>query len=78
MPEAPPILTTAEAWQYVRARSIHQFRREVRNGIWPKPLVWNARPQRWSKAQLDAAMEGATNDIDPELAAARKALGIDD
>ncbi len=73
----PPMLTTDEAAIYVRAKSVHQFRREVHKGVWPPPLVYNSRPHRWSRAQLDGAMQGAAEEIDPALAAARKALGLD-
>ena len=80
MTDAPAMMTVDQAARYVCARSVHQFRREVRAGVWPRPIVYTSRPQRWSKAQLDAAMSPAANDqdkTDPALAAALEALGLD-
>jgi hypothetical protein len=49
-------LTADDAATYVGCISAAQFRREVRQGVWPAPIAPRSRPQRWSVAQLDAAL----------------------
>ena len=58
--DRPMALTVEEAANYVGCRSIRQFRSEVAQGIWPKPIAPNSRPQRWSLFQLDQALRGQT------------------
>jgi len=56
--DRPMALTVEEAAHYVGCRSSRQFRSEVAQGIWPKPIAPNSRPQRWSLFQLDQALRG--------------------
>ncbi len=68
--EFPLMLTVEEAAEYVHARSVEQFRREVREGVWPKPHAKNSRPQRWRRAEIDRVLCPETkvpNDTDEEL-----------
>lgn len=46
------MLTASEAVELVGCKDRPQFMREVRAGIWPKPIV-NSRPPRWSRAALE-------------------------
>ena len=71
-------MTVEEAAHYVGCRSTQQFRREIKAGIWPRPIVPNSRPQRWSKFQLDAALTGGSKETqtDPHLAAFEKRMGM--
>ena len=76
--DRPMALTVEEAANYVGCRSTQQFRREVKAGIWPRPIAPNSRPQRWSIFQLDAALTGGSNSpqTDPHLAAFEKRMGM--
>ena len=76
--DRPMALTVEEAANYVGCRSAQQFRREVKAGIWPRPIAPNSRPQRWSLFQLDAVLHGPKRDNqkDPILAAIEKRRGI--
>jgi|GEM_PF-5526839 hypothetical protein len=56
--DRPMAMTVEEAAHYVGCRSPRQFRSEVVQGIWPKPIAPNSRPQRWSLFQLDQALRG--------------------
>ena len=56
--DKPVALTVEEAAHYVGCWSTPQFRREVKSGIWPRPIAPNSRPQRWSIFQLDQALRG--------------------
>lgn len=54
----PRAVSVVEAANYVGCRSVKQFKREVRQGIWPGPITLNSRPQRWSIPQLEKALGG--------------------
>ncbi|MBF0247046.1 MAG: hypothetical protein HQL36_03080 [Alphaproteobacteria bacterium] len=69
-------LTTAEAAAYVNAASPAQFLREVRQGVWPGPLTKNSRPQRWSRAALDACLDGGIMQQNQQEHALDKELGL--
>lgn len=63
-------LPIGDAADYVGCRNVKQFRREVEQGVWPKPIAAKSRPQRWSRLQLDRYLAGepepAHNDgLDP-------------
>ena len=49
-------LTTEEAARYVGCKTVEQFRREVKKGIWPQPHA-RSRPYRWSKPALDYCLQ---------------------
>ncbi|MBF0383182.1 MAG: hypothetical protein HQL69_19340 [Magnetococcales bacterium] len=49
-------LTTDEAAQYVGCKTVEQFRREVKKGVWPQPIA-RGRPFRWSKPALDYCLQ---------------------
>lgn len=68
LPRAVPI---EDAAQYVGCSSVWQFRREIRQGIWPGPITLNSRPQRWSIPQLELALKGR-DDQDGAIAAAQR------
>ncbi len=55
------VLTTEQAASYVGCRTVKQFLREVKRGCWPKPLVPNSRPLRFSIKQLDAVLAPGEN-----------------
>jgi len=76
--DKPVALTVEEAAHYVGCWSTPQFRREVKSGIWPRPIAPNSRPQRWSIFQLGAALTGGSNSpqTDPHLAAFEKRMGM--
>jgi hypothetical protein len=76
--DRPMAMTAEEAANYVGCRSTQQFRREIKAGIWPRPIAPNSRPQRWSIFQLDAALTGSSNSpqTDPHLAAFEKRMGM--
>ena len=56
--DRPMAMTVDEAAKYVGCRSTRQFRSEIAQGIWPKPIAPKSRPQRWSLFQLDQALRG--------------------
>lgn len=71
----PQAIPVAIAAKYVGCVSTKQFRREVRQGIWPGPITLNSRPQRWSIPQLDRALFGEHQDAhDDVVERARKQL----
>ena len=73
-------LTEAEASAYVNARDIRQFRREVKRGDWPNPIV-NSRPPRYSRVQFDKFLAGepeATVSVDHASFEAAALAAIDD
>ena len=76
--QRPMALTVEESAHYVGCRSTQQFRREVKAGIWPRPIAPDSRPQRWSIFQLDAVLHGPKRDNqkDPILAAIEKRMGV--
>ena len=75
----PKALPVDKAAAYVGCRSADQFRREVAQGIWPRPIAPRSRPQRWSIFQLDKALgkhDETTEVEDPHLVAFRKRMGM--
>ena len=54
----PRAVGIEDAASYVGCRSLKQFRREVKQGLWPGPITLNSRPPRWSLLQLDEALTG--------------------
>lgn len=79
-PETWPRTLTAElAARYLGCRSAAQFRREVAAGIWPKPLLKQSRPQRWSVEELERALRpGRPGERNPALDRLERKLGIAD
>ncbi len=76
MPQAQAI-PTREAAEYVGCTSVGQFTREVKAGIWPKPIAPHSRPKRWSVPELDARLK-KTPEVrkDDSLAELDRKLGI--
>ncbi|MBF0358991.1 MAG: hypothetical protein HQL70_10315 [Magnetococcales bacterium] len=72
------MLTAEEAAEYVDCISATQFRREVAQGVWPGPLVKHSRPMRWSRIQIDAALQPLSTQIEAknEGSDLDKALGL--
>jgi hypothetical protein len=66
------------AAKHVGCSSAAQFRREVKQGVWPGPITKRSRPQRWSVPQLDAVLRGETEEAqtDPHLLAFEKRMGM--
>jgi len=60
-------LTVVDAAAYL-GMSVQQFRRAVSRGEMPKPLVC-CRPNRWSKIQIDWALEGRLDKAASSVAA---------
>lgn len=55
---------------------VDQFRREVKRGIWPQPLIKDSRPQRWSRVELERKLLGNASENDPALRRLEKNLGV--
>lgn len=74
------VVLETEAAHIVGARNIDQFRREVKAGIWPKPIVdsklWRYR--RWSVPQLLARLRPDLDDDhnDPVLDEVERRWGM--
>lgn len=52
-----PMLTAEQAAEWLGCVSVAQFYQEVKQGVWPPPLAARSRPQRWSRAQIEARLQ---------------------
>lgn len=52
-----PLLTAAEAADYLGYHSPAQFRRAVAQGVFPGPIDPGGRAHRWARAALDAVID---------------------
>jgi len=61
----PRLLPEAEAAEYVGV-SVTQFRSEVEQGIWPKPVERGCRRNTYDRAALDKAVDRLSGSHEPD------------
>lgn len=62
IPEAWPRLLTAELAASYTGRSIATFQRQVKAGVWPKPIHMSRKDVRWDLLQLNEAIDCLTEE----------------
>lgn len=70
------IVSADEAAALIGYDNTGQFRRAVKNGIFPEPIDPHSRPARWSRWQIEDVLRPRcdNNRIDPDVSKIERAL----